>query len=359
MNRMRFRHLGWILGLILGLCDMGRAADSTAQKVSAKQQPEPVPLPSSLTAQEPSTTRLPGDFSIVALPDTQMYTAELGGGRPEMFVAQADWIISNRISRNIAYVTLEGDISNNGNKYEVQWYRATNAMYRLEEPGRTGLPDGIPYGAVVGNHDEMAGGTRCFNKYFGPSHFMKHQYYGGHFGANNDSHYDLFSVGGQDFIVLSLTYAAGLNTNLLNWANNVLQSNLNRKAIVVSHSLIGTSHRPRQARWTSQGAPIFSALTNNPNLFLMLCGHIHGQGSRHEMVRDTNGGHAVNILLSDYQSWHGGDGFLRLLEFSPSNHVIRVKTFSPWLGQWSTNSDGMFTLDYPALPRGPNTVSQE
>jgi hypothetical protein len=38
---------------------------------------------------------------------------------------------------------------------------------------------------------------------------------------------------------------------------------------------------------------------------------------------------------------------MRLMEFSPKNQTIRVKTFSPWTGQWSTNTDGFFSLAWP------------
>jgi len=35
---------------------------------------------------------------------------------------------------------------------------------------------------------------------------------------------------------------------------------------------------------------------------------------------------------------------MRLMEFSPRNQTIRVKTFSPWTKQWTTNTDGCFSL---------------
>lgn len=299
-----------------------------------------------LSPQEPVSTPAPGDFAMVALPDTQMYTAGVQGGRPEMFTAQVDWIISNRVSRNIVYVTTEGDISNDGGKIAAQWHRATNALYRLEDPVRTGLPDGLPYSAVVGNHDTYYGGTALFNTFFGADHFAGHSYYGGHYGTNNDSHYDLLRAGGQDFIVLALTMAAGSDSNLLAWANAVLHSNVNRRAIVVTHSLLNPAPWPQPAAWTKEGPAIFTALTNNPNLFLMLCGHRHGEGRRHEAV---GSGRAIDVVLADYQDYpNGGDGFLRLLEFSPTRGTIRVKTFSPWTGQWSTNAASCFSLAWPS-----------
>ena len=320
------------------------ASTGTAAKAKA---PAP-PVPGGLTREEPASPREAGDFTIVVLPDTQFYTSERNGGQAAMFVAQAEWIISNRVSRNIAYVATEGDISNDGSGVVTQWRNATNALYRLEDPVRTGLPDGIPYGAVVGNHDTYNGGTGRFNEYFGVGHFAGHAYYGGHYGTNNDSHVDLFSAGGQDFIVLALTMAAGSNSAVMQWADGVLASNANRRAIVVTHSLLNPAPWPEPASWTKEGPSIFQTMARHPNVFLMLCGHRHGEGRRHETVGDR----AIDIVLADYQaSVNGGNGYLRLLEVSPARKTLTVKTFSPWAGMWATNAASFFTLDYP--PRAP------
>lgn len=336
---------------------------SAAQTLTASTAPAPQvqrraapaeatrPEPAGLSRQEPATPWAPGDFTIVVLPDTQMYTASRNGGEPAMFTTQTEWIVSNRVSRNIAYVALEGDISNDGSGVLTQWRHATNALYRLEDPARTGLPEGIPYGVAVGNHDRYHGGTAKFNQFFGIDHFAGRHYYGGHYSTNNDSHYDLFSAGGKDFIALSLTMDAGSDPDLLRWAGNVLQSHSSRQAIVVTHSLLNPAHWPSPASWTQEGPPIFQALTNQPNLFLMLCGHRHGEGRRSETVAITQ---HIEIMLADYQSYpHGGDGFLRLLEFSPSRSEIRVKTFSPWNGLWATDPDGCFTLACPLWKAPP------
>jgi len=325
--------------------------NSAAATKKAKAKASERATPTALTTQEPLSPRAPGDFAIAVLPDTQMYTAARNGGKPEMLVAQVEWILSNRASRNIVYVTTEGDISNDGNKIPGQWLRATNALFRLEDPARTGLPEGLPWSAVVGNHDTHFGGTTLFNEFLGTNHFAGRSYYGGFYGTNNDSHYDRFSAGGQDFIVLALTMAAGSDPDLMRWANEVLRANANRQAIVVTHSLLGPAAWPKPAPWTKDGQRIFPALTNNPNLFLMLCGHRHGEGRRLEVLGN---GQNVHLVLSDYQAYaSGGNGFMRLMEFSPRNQTIRVKTFSPWTKQWTTNADGCFSLAWTGASGSP------
>ena len=288
------------------------------------------------------------DFVIVVMPDTQMYTGLKSGGLNEMMIAQTEWAISNRVSRNVAYVTQLGDISNNGDtpSYFFQWLNATNAMYRLESPPRTGLPDGMAYGVAVGNHeqtpngDATSGTTSNYNKFFGVSHFAGRDYYAGYYGTNNNNHFDLFSVSGLDFVVLYFEYDTSPSAGLLAWANKVLATNATRRAIAVTHYM-GRATTPSSL--SAQGSAIYNALKANTNLFLMLGGHVCGEGSR----TDTYNGNTVHTLISDYQCYtNGGNGFMRIMEFSPSNNVVTVQTYSPWTGGYETDDDSEFYFNY-------------
>lgn len=287
------------------------------------------------------------DFTIIAIPDTQYYVSRKNGGTPEHFTAQTDWIVANKAARNIVFVTQLGDCVENGDNggNDVEWQHATNAMYRLENPLTTLLEDGLPYGIAVGNHDQSPGGqsgsTVFYNQYFGEAHFGGRNYYGGHHGTNNDNHYELFSASGLDFIIIHLEYDPAADTNVLQWADGLLKAYANRRAIVVSHWIINAGF---QASFSAQGQAIYNALKANENLFLMLCGHVAPpEGQR----TDVYNGNTVYTLMSDYQSrTNGGNGWLRILEFSPSNNVIRVKTYSPTLNQFETDADSQFTLAY-------------
>lgn len=299
------------------------------------------------------------DFAIVALPDTQFYTSELNGGQKEMFYAQAEWIITNRVSRNIAYVAQLGDITQNGDLIgsspnTTEWRNATNAMYRLENPSRTLLAAGIPYGVAVGNHDEepigdSTGTTIYYNQYFGVSHFTGKPYYAGHYGADNDNHFDFFSAGGMDFIVLYFEYDATLNPDLLAWGNDVLRTNQNRRAIIITHNL-GNTATP--VSFSAQGAAIYNAVKTNANVFMMLAGHVTGEGSR----VDTYNGNTIRTFVSDYQGWtNGGNGYMRIIDFSPSNNQVVFTTYSPWADEYSTGPTSEIFFNYDmAHPVGSN-----
>ncbi|WP_374951342.1 metallophosphoesterase [Mucilaginibacter sp.] len=295
----------------------------------------------------------PGDFAIAVLPDTQYYLAQAQlGGNFDMFKAQIEWIRKNQARENIAYVAHMGDITEHGDNpvtSKSEWYLAKTAIYGLENPVS------IPYGLTVGNHDQfpsqypVKGTTSGYNQYFGVKHFEGRPYYGGHYGDNNDSHYDKFTAGGVAFIVVFLEFDSHNEdqANLYTWANKILKDNASRKAIVVSHSILhfnpvkGTN--TPQAPFNAEGKAIYESLKVNPNLFMMLCGHVgdNGEGYR----TDVYEGHTIKTFLNDYQSRpNGGNGLMRLYKFSVKNNQLSVKTFSPYAKVEETDGDSQFTV---------------
>ena len=292
-------------------------------------------------------------FSVVALPDTQFYSENAGGDRAAIFSAQTDWIVAERDALNIGFVLHLGDISQNGDNpaTEVeQWANACNAMYRLENPTTTLLEEGIPYIMAVGNHDQTPigdadGTTTNFNKYFGVhpdtgiNHFADKSYYGGTSeAAKADNNYTLFTAGGIDFIVISFEYDTTPDTADLNWADALLKAHPSRRGIVITHHTVNTGN---PATFSGQGSAIYEALKDNPNLILMHGGHIHGEGRR----SDTYQGRTVHSILADYQGRsNGGDGWMRIMKFRPSQNKIEVQTYSPTLDQYETDADSQFSL---------------
>jgi hypothetical protein len=297
---------------------------------------------------------VPGpDFTVIALPDTQYYSCGSPcSSNPAIFQAQTNWIVANKDALNIAYVAQEGDCVEHGDSgngtpdVEIEWKNAQAALSLLEDPETTMLPDGIPYSIAVGNHDQTPNGnpdgatTQLYNQYFGISRFQDRSYYGGHYGTNNDNHFELFSASGMDFIVINLEYDTTPDQLILNWADALLKTYSSRQGIIVSHWIIGTGN---PGAFGTQGQAIYNNLKDNPNLFLMLAGHVPGEGRR----QDTFSGSTVNTLMADYQSrTNGGNGWLRIMTFSPSTNTIQVQTYSPWLAQYETDADSQFTLSY-------------
>jgi hypothetical protein len=290
----------------------------------------------------------PSDFTLVFLPDTQNYPAFLSGGSPQMFYAQTAWIAAQRDARHIAYVGHLGDCVQNGGNIG-EWRYADTAMANLDMAQ-------VPWGIVPGNHDQDPVGspdgasTALFNQFFGVDRFADQPYYGGHFGSNNDNHFDLFSAGGLDFIVVYIEYGDSQDQVVLDWADSLLTVYATRRAIVISHNTMNTGN---PGSFSSQGLTIHDALKGHANFFLALGGHVAGEGRR----LDVFNGDTVYSLLADYQGRaNGGDGWLRLLEFSPANNRIQVRTYSPWLDQYETDGDSEFQLPYDLTTPLPGAV---
>lgn len=302
------------------------------------------------------------DFCVAVLPDTQNYAREAAGNGDavkEMWFSQTDWMVTNRVQHNLAYVAHLGDIVQNGdikngNPNTTEWRNATNAMYRLENPAKTLLRDGIPYGMGVGNHDQEPIGepdaaTDLFNQFFGVSRFAGRSYFGGRYGSNNDNHYDLFSASGLEFIVFYFEFGR-YGSSVLNWANAVLATNQNRRCIVVTHYAGGDT---TPCNLSTGAKAIYDGLKAQTNFFLMLGGHVFnngGEGSR----SDTYQGRTIRTFISNYQGrMNGGNGWMRLMYFSPSNSLVTIKTFSPWLNQYETDANSQMTFSYKmTLPTG-------
>lgn len=305
------------------------------------------------------TGSLPGtDFSIVVMPDIQYETSNKNGATDSMLTSQIRWIKAHQIDSNIVYVAGLGDITDDGDSLPAQWVNAKNAYYMLETP-TAGFPGGIPYGLAIGNHDQypnqgfpVTDATSQYNTYFGTSHFSGKSYYGGNYTGGsgaNDSHYDLFSAAGLDWIVIYIEFDSqnqdrtGMNT----WAYNLLGTYSSRKAIIVTHYFIDNNATAGNINgWgnsggvnptNSQGKGIYDKLKTRRNVFLFLGGHVGGEGYR----QDTYQGRTIKTMLSDYQFMtNGGNGYMRLMHFSRDNDRIQVQTYSPWLG---TFGYGQFT----------------
>jgi hypothetical protein len=220
----------------------------------------------------------------------------------------------------------------------------------------------VPNGVVAGNHDNRAGtdGT-LYNEYFGPDRYealsagWEHASYGGPWReGDNQNHYDLFSAGGLDFVVVGLSY--GVTREEAEWAASVFERFSDRNGILLTHDYLEPSTNPdgRGAELGGTDGPQLyrTVVEANPNVFLVLAGHRHGVGTN---VRPQVGqvGHGVVELLADYQFYtvpagqvgleafyepdaqlRLGASFFRMLQFDVERGEMSVDTFSPLLGEF-------------------------
>lgn len=286
----------------------------------------------------------PADFSVVMLPDTQFYSETY----PATFSQQTQWVVNHRTAWNIRFVIGEGDIVNTpGNSYE--WVNADAAIKILDKAG-------IPYVLAVGNHDydgvkPTTRSTVAYNHWFGVSRYSRYPWYGGHSGTTNENFYGSFTVNGQRYLVIALEYYP--RDAALAWAESVMGANPGAKVFITTHSFVftdgtrgdicdtndmkNTTGRNAETAWEQ-------VLRKQPNLQLVVSGHLVSTNSAHRSDLGDNG-NLVNQVFTNFQNWtRGGNGYFRIFKFRPALNVIEVYTYSPSLNKFLTDSLNQFKL---------------
>ncbi len=292
----------------------------------------------------PAGCARPVPFTIVLLPDTQLYSQE----HPQTYVAQMEWIKSRAPQDNIRFVIHLGDIVNRVGE-EHQWQNADRAHRVL---------DGVvPYSIVPGNHDldrkgkEFTRDYTVYNRYFPPSRFANCPWYGGHMGETNANNFCFFEGGGKKFMVVSLEVWP--SDQALEWANGVIAAHRDRQVIIATHSYLHREGRsPQKVKEISSnsGQDLWEKLVRkHENIFMVVCGHISGW---RRQTSTNDAGLPVHEIMFDYQSHpNGGDGWLVTMRFVPAENRIDVMPYSPTLNKYNTTPAQAFTLDYDMTRR--------
>jgi hypothetical protein len=293
------------------------------------------------------------DFTIVVLPDTQSYISN--PSYSPTFGAQTLWVVNTKNSLNTAFVSHVGDIVEHIDASEQEWTDASGYMATLDS-------NGVRSNVALGNHDMSTTGVAAkFDQYFPVSRYEGFSWYGGYLGKDllldpvnrqNKDNYELFSVGGLDFIVINLEQ--DVPSYALSWADRILKANPTRRAIISTHAYLSASgSRPTSVTYrtddgTSAEAVWQQLIKPNCNVFLVISGHYLGEARRTD---GNDCGKPVYQVIQDYQGRaNGGDGWLRYFTFEPGENKIYAYTYSPTrnggLGEFETDANSQFTLDY-------------
>ncbi|MQY61836.1 hypothetical protein GH146_00935 [archaeon] len=289
--------------------------------------------PNSITSEEKSLTYSADDlenFTIVVLPDTQYYS----NNHPWIFDNQTQWIIENKESRNIVFVTHLGDLVDHWWSIE-EWDNANTSMSKLDGD--------LPFGVLPGNHDgaEPDGDLINYNNYFGFDRFNNESWYGGAYQNINTNNYQLFSAGGDDYLIFHIQFNP--SDDILSWASEVIDQYPSRRVIVTTHDYVHGYYYYSNSR-SKIGENMWKKLVkpHADQIFLVLSGHYENE----VRITSLEDGYFVHQLLSDYQDRpNGGNGWLRIIEFSTKIEEISIKTYSPYLNKYETDSNSQFILD--------------
>ncbi|MBL6763462.1 MAG: metallophosphoesterase [Verrucomicrobiae bacterium] len=296
-------------------------------------------------------------FTIVVMPDTQIYAWKF----PEVYSAQTEWIAANAERYNMAYVIHVGDVTQNN--VPGEWQIALDAHKKMAAA--------VPCAVVPGNHDLGPGGKAgardtLMSDYFSVAEFRKMPTYGGVYDKEPErieNNYHLFSAGGRDWMILGLEF--GPRHDVVRWANEVTAKHRDRSVIMVTHAYLRPDNK-RFNRWLklgpqkkpagldnyalaksdagfNDGEDLWKKLVSkHANMTFVLSGHVCYTGL---LSSEGEQGNTVHQVLVDYQrDPQGGNGYLRLMQFSPDGVMVKVSDYSPYLDSTSQQAGAEFEL---------------
>jgi 3',5'-cyclic AMP phosphodiesterase CpdA/Ca2+-binding RTX toxin-like protein len=301
----------------------------------------------------------PNAYTIAVFPDTQNYTAS--DGLKHFFSDMTQWLLDNRGSHNIVFMTHVGDITNNNTA--SQWDVAEAALRKLD--GK------IPYALLPGNHDQATGGSAAdhsssyLDQRFSPDsqEAVSPDTFGGAYDQELTSArntYSTFSApDGTKWLSISLEF--GPRDDVVRWAGDVIKAHPDHLVMLATHSL--TSYAGRQdnlalplydegagydygLRTDQRGANDGEYVTREllaryPNIVMTFSGHIFGDGAETDIVYNQYGEPVFQFLVN-YQNGvsreitgngneakgnNGGNGAIRLITIDPDNDTITTETY--------------------------------
>lgn len=241
------------------------------------------------------------------------------------------------------YVIHTGDIVDthyDAEKAAEEWQFAHNVHKILDESG-------MPNGVLAGNHDtgNVPPVLDNYKRYFGKRRYYENLWYGGT-PDNNGCHYDLLTIGGEDYLFMYLSNGVEADDLTVAWANAVCEAYPHRTVILCVHPYLDVTgnyvYNPNDPTAYNHSRAYEIAekiITPNKNVAAVLCGHVHGAK---RVQREFGEDRYVWEILSDYQYAEvgkdpqheendcslDGEGYLRLITFG-ENGSMKQTTYSP------------------------------
>lgn len=325
------------------------------------------------------------NWSIAVIPDTQYYVSSAKNA--PLFTEITRWLVDNKEELNLQLVLHVGDIVDENTT--EQWERAKESLSHLDNQ--------LPYVLAVGNHDlgdNASDRSTMLNDYFKVSdNPLNEVMFGGCFQPGHlENAWYRFQYGDVEYIIFSLEF--GVRDEVVRWVDQVAVRHDKVPFILLTHDFIDqesalfsedgmaehttteTKNSPYSYGISEKGSvncgqQLWDKLIcRYPNFQFTFNGHYKAyrktgpQPDEVEKLWDAlavgyrkdvyQNGNVIHQMLFNAQ-WapKGGNGWIRILEFTADGRLVHVKTFSPHLAHvadnatdaWQTQSDMQFDLD--------------
>lgn len=312
------------------------------------------------------------EFTIAIFPDTQYYTSNENG----IFEQMSQWVADNASEYNIQVLLHEGDVVQTGDDSPAEWEIATES---IESVSAAGVPSVI----ALGNHDANdVRNPTTFRDSFPATRYeeMVDDYEtvtcAGTYDGHAENAYLVMDILGETFLFFTMEF--GPRDAVVRWADELLSTHGDATAFLTTHSFTdcdgslvhaGSDHAPGSYgidTTTNNGKALYHELVRrHDNLVNVHSGHHIGGAYAATRYTVNDSGNDVTQMYQNYQDIsNGGDGWFRLLTVDTETGDARVNTFSPYLGEWSTDPGETFEFElvsdsvpYPGPKEPLNTTT--
>lgn len=287
-------------------------------------------------------------FRIIVIQDTQhMFSSGLGG-TPDMMRSAVTWIVAN----NPAAVLIVGDVVD-GHCLDTMAWDSAGVVYAPL------IASGIPYVAVTGNHDGLAGQgcadiDSTFDLLFNTTDYESNDWYGGNYGGgtNAANTFSFITIpNGQKFILIGLEFFP--RAAVVSWAESLLTAYPNHTGILVNHDMMWNNG------WSTNGLVLYDSLKSNENLDFFFAGHFDAlmntpdESGQPHWQKSYSGGTITTMLANWQNDALGGSGIIYIVDFDTGRETVRTRAYSPHFDSLLADSIGTmwgrptgYTLDW-------------
>ena len=340
------------------------AADNTPLDTGAT-----IPQPKSAEWVSDENVPALGDYaySFAVVGDTQIVTKNDAINGTENLANMYQYIIDKKDEYKISQVIGLGDLVDtytDGDAKEAEWNIALNAIKKL---------DGVlPYTLVSGNHDvnwnfNYRVGNVDKLGYLNQSQIIS-KYGKAEAGetsdepsAANTAH--AFTVGGRDYLILTIEYAAISTPGVMDWANAVVAAHPYHNVIVTTHaylaadgSILDGSQNGSPSSYTGSSehnnGDYFwdNLISKHDNIVMVLCGHVGVDNIVKSTKVGDKGNTVTQIMVNsqDLDAEIGSTGMLAFMYFSEDGKTVQMRQYSTVWERYYGN-ESQITFEIPVV----------
>lgn len=278
------------------------------------------------------------DYSFAVIPDPQVMAHWLQGNLSTI----SDYIIEKNETHNVAMTICVGDnadgVASSNPDLDMD-YQLSAVKREYDEL----YAEGIRWATTPGNHDydnnsPVSRSLTYYNKYFAHDELMDYDYFGDVYeeGQTQNAYY-LFEESGVKYLFMSIEF--GADDDMLDWANEVVESYPERRVVVFTHAYIGgdgevinhlSPHRPSSygfaAGKCNDPVDIFDKfISKHSNIFMVFSGHVPSDDIFVNVAQGVHGNTIYQFLI-DAQGimMTGCESLVSLLTFDELNQKVYV-----------------------------------